>query len=96
MNPKILRLGLYMVGSMLLTLGAADSVIGEAGIDPPNAIPDSLAKLLMVAGSWIVGYAKTARKLGDLNVFELAPDVIESMRPTVPTQPPAATPSSDV
>lgn len=79
MNPEVLRIGLYALGSLLVFVGGMDDALVSMSLPPLGLISASVAKLIAMAGTGIIGYARTARKLGD---FKLK-DVSDQLRDTL-------------
>lgn len=81
MNPKLLRLGLFALGSMLAALGGADMAFEAVGGEAPHVLPQGLAAALGGLGTWLVGYATTAKKLGDVPVAQIEHEYRSTDRP---------------
>lgn len=80
MNPKLIRLGLYLLSAVLAALGGANDVFAATGADAA-VVPPEIAHLALLLGGLVGGYAKTARTLGDVPMGEIEHEYRQSERP---------------
>lgn len=66
-SPNIQRLACYVLGTALVAAGGANEVLGA------DVVPHLLAQLVAAVGTYVLGYATTAKQLGDLNTHKLDP-----------------------
>jgi len=84
MNPEVLRTGLYALGSVLIFVGGFDDILKSAGLPVLGLLSPSIAKLMAVAGAAIVGYAKTAKRLGDFRLQDVSDALRDTLAPPKP------------
>lgn len=84
MNPEVLRVGLYALGSLLVFVGGLDDALVAMSLPALGLLSASVAKVIAMAGAGLVGYARTARSLGDFKIADIADKVAAGLTPVKP------------